>query len=232
MTDFRATYRLQLGPGMGFAQARELVPYLRDLGVSHLYLSPSLKARSGSTHGYDVVDPTQVSDTLGGQEALERLAQEPDVGVILDIVPNHMGTGDENRWWADPEERKRVFDVDSQTGFYRRFFDIDDLAAVRIEREDVFELVHGKVLELMGEGLIDGLRVDHPDGLADPRGYLERLRARGAEHVWVEKILHPGEALRDWPVDGTVGYEFLNDAIALFVDPAAEAAFGQWPPFE
>src|SRR4051794_36466156 len=229
VTDWRCTYRLQLGPDLDFAAARELVPYLRDLGVTHLYLSPSLQARSGSTHGYDVVDPTSLSRELGGEEAFRALAGA-GLGIVLDIVPNHMGTGDENRWWL--EDRERVFDVNPRTGFYRRFFDIDDLAAVRVEREDVFDLVHGKVLSLVEEGLVDGLRVDHPDGLADPAGYLRRLRDRGAPHVWVEKILHPGEALRDWPVDGTVGYEFLNDACALFVDPAAVKAFGEWPPFE
>src|SRR4051794_7346072 len=223
----RATYRLQLGPELTFEDARQLVPYLQELGVSHLYLSPSLQARSGSTHGYDVVDPTKVSEALGGEEGLRRLvAESEELGVILDIVPNHMGTGDENRWWADEDERNRVFDVDPETGFYRRFFDIDDLAAVRQEREDVFELTHRKTLELLRDGVVDGVRVDHPDGLADPAGYFRRLRDAGAPHVWIEKILHPGEPLReDWPVDGTVGYEFLNDAQAVFVDRNAEELF-------
>jgi (1->4)-alpha-D-glucan 1-alpha-D-glucosylmutase len=134
-----------------------------------------------------------------------------------------MGASDENRWWADEELRARFFDWDPDDGWYRRFFDIDDLAAVRVEDEEVFETLHAKVLALVREGVVDGLRVDHPDGLADPAGYLRRLREGGAEQVWVEKILHPGEALRDWPVAGTVGYEFLNDATALFVDPAGEA---------
>ncbi len=218
----RATYRLQLGPGLRFDDVRALVPYLRDLGISHLYLSPSLQARSGSTHGYDVVDPTRVSDALGGEEGLRALAGE-GLDIILDIVPNHMGTGDENRWWADPDERFRVFDVDPETGHYRRFFDIDDLAGVRVEDPAVFELTHRKVLDLLAEGVVQGLRIDHPDGLADPAGYLERLASAGAEHVWVEKILHPGEHLRDWPVEGTVGYEFLNDVQGVFVDPAGEA---------
>jgi (1->4)-alpha-D-glucan 1-alpha-D-glucosylmutase len=218
----RATYRLQLGPGLRFDDVRALVPYLRDLGISHLYLSPSLQARSGSTHGYDVVDPTRVSESLGGEDGLRALAGE-GLGIILDIVPNHMGTGDENRWWADETQRARVFDVDPDTGDYRRFFDIDDLAGVRVEDPEVFELTHRKVLELLSDGVIEGLRIDHPDGLADPAGYLRRLAEAGAEHVWVEKILHPGEALRDWPVEGTVGYEFLNDVQGLFVDPAGEA---------
>ena len=189
----RATYRLQLGPQMRFADVRALVPYLRSLGISHLYLSPSLQARSGSTHGYDVVDPTRVSDYLGGEEGLRELAQA-GLGIILDIVPNHMGTGDENRWWADEQERPRVFDVDPETGHYRRFFDIDDLAGVRVEDPEVFELTHRKVLSLLADGVIEGLRIDHPDGLADPAGYLERLADTDPAHpprIWVEKILHP-----------------------------------------
>jgi (1->4)-alpha-D-glucan 1-alpha-D-glucosylmutase len=207
---------------MRFDDVRALVPYLRDLGISHVYLSPILQARSGSTHGYDVVDPTRVSEALGGEHGLRELAGA-GLDLILDIVPNHMGTGEENRWWSDPTERLRVFDVDAETGHYRRFFDIDDLAGVRVEDPDVFELTHGKVLALVADGVVDGLRVDHPDGLADPAGYLQRLRAAGAGRVWVEKILHPGEQLRDWPVEGTVGYEFLNDVQGLFIDPAGEA---------
>ncbi len=217
----RCTYRLQLGPELDFRAALALVPYLRELGVSHLYLSPSLQARPGSTHGYDTVDPTRISEELGGEEAFRELAGA-GLGVILDIVPNHMGAAPENPWWADEEHRAELFDVDAETGFVRRFFDIDDLAAVRMEREEVFHLTHDKVLALLGEGILDGLRVDHPDGLADPAGYLARLRDAGAERVWVEKILHPGEALPPWPVSGTVGYEFLNDVLGLYVDPAGE----------
>ncbi|MEA2290030.1 MAG: (1-_4)-alpha-D-glucan 1-alpha-D-glucosylmutase [Solirubrobacteraceae bacterium] len=219
----RATYRLQLSPELGFRAVAELVPYLRDLGISHLYLSPSLQARSGSTHGYDVVDPTRVSEALGGEEGLREL-RAAGLPIVLDIVPNHMGVSDENRWWADESLRATFFDWDPEDGWYRRFFDIDDLAAVRVEDEEVFRVTHEKVLELLRDGVIDGLRVDHPDGLADPAGYLRRLHDAGAAHVWVEKILHTGEQLRDWPVQGTVGYEFLNDAAALFVDAAGQAA--------
>jgi (1->4)-alpha-D-glucan 1-alpha-D-glucosylmutase len=226
--DLRATYRLQLGPGMGFARARALVPYLRELGVSHLYLSPSLQARSGSTHGYDVVDPTRLSEELGGEREFRELAAA-GLGVILDIVPNHMGIGDQNRWWRDPETRARWFDLDPAGG-YRRFFDIDDMAAIRQERKEVFDTSHAKVLQLVREGVLDGLRVDHPDGLADPAGYLRALRSAGVERVWVEKILSRStrpERLREWPVSGTVGYEFLNDVCALFVDPAGCAPLTQ-----
>jgi (1->4)-alpha-D-glucan 1-alpha-D-glucosylmutase len=224
MTGFRATYRLQLGGDFGFAAARELVPYLADLGVSHLYLPPSFQARPGSTHGYDVVDPTSISEELGGEaefRALIGAAHEAGLGVILDIVPNHMATDDANRYWT--EQRSKFFDVDEETGKYRRFFDIDHLAGVRQEDPEVFEETHRLAISLIKDGLIDGLRIDHPDGLADPEGYLERLRDAGVEHVWVEKILDPGERLRpSWPVEGTVGYEFLNDVQAVFIDPAGE----------
>jgi (1->4)-alpha-D-glucan 1-alpha-D-glucosylmutase len=225
LSELRATYRLQLTSSFGFGAARRLVPYLRDLGISHLYLSPSLQARPGSTHGYDVVDPRRLSEALGGREEFERLSGEAraaGMGIILDVVPNHMGADEANRYWSDPGLRAKFFDVDPDTGRHRRFFDIDELAAVRQEDPEVFEETHALVVSLVRDGLVDGLRVDHPDGLADPRGYMEALAARGVERVWVEKILDPGERLRDWPVSGTVGYEFLNDVCALFVDPAGE----------
>lgn len=221
----RATYRLQLTDRFGFASARRLVPYLRDLGVSHLYLSPSLQARPGSGHGYDVIDPGRLSDELGGRQEFERLAAEADgagLGIILDVVPNHMAADQGNRYWADPALRRRFFDLDPVSGRHRRFFDIDELAGVRQEEPEVFERTHELALELVRHGLVDGLRVDHPDGLADPAAYLRRLRSEGVGRVWVEKILDPLERLRDWPVSGTVGYEFLNDVCALFVDPAGE----------
>ncbi len=224
MADFRCTYRLQLGPGFGFREARELVPYLQELGVSHLYLSPSLQALAGSTHGYDVVDPTRVSDELGGEEEFRRLCSA-GLGVVLDIVPNHMAGSDENPFWRDPLWRAKFFDLDWRTGAQRRFFDVGELAGVRMEDPEVWETTHAKVVELARDGLVDGVRVDHPDGLANPRRYLERLAEAGIEHVWVEKILEPGERLRpDWPVEGTTGYEFLNDVTALYVDPAGEEA--------
>ncbi len=226
MVSPRATYRLQLGPSLGFRGAGELVPYLAELGVSHLYLSPSLQARNGSTHGYDVVDPTRVDEDLGGEAELRDLsaaAQAAGLGIVLDIVPNHMAATDENPFWRDPLWRAKFFDLDWRTGFHRRFFDVGELAGVRMEDPEVWEVTHEKVLELARDGVVDGVRVDHPDGLANPRRYLERLRESGIERIWVEKILEPGERLRrDWPVEGTTGYEFANDVTALFVDPAAE----------
>ncbi|HJV29093.1 MAG TPA: alpha-amylase family glycosyl hydrolase [Gaiellaceae bacterium] len=227
ITPFHATYRLQLRPGFGFREARELVPYLTELGVSHLYLSPIMEAQSGSTHGYDVVDPTRISEQLGGEDAFHELAGA-GLGIVLDVVPNHMAASAENRWWADEKLRAKVFDWDSESGWYRRFFTIDELAGVRVEDPEVFQLTQHKALELVREGLVDGLRVDHPDGLADPRSYLDRLRDEGVRHVWVEKIVEPGERLRDWPVEGTTGYEFANDVTALFVDPAGEEPLTRW----
>jgi (1->4)-alpha-D-glucan 1-alpha-D-glucosylmutase len=228
VADLRCTYRIQLTPELGFRRVRDVVlPYVRDLGVSHLYLSPVLQARSGSTHGYDVADPTRVSAELGGEEELRGLceaAHAGGLGTILDVVPNHMAASEEeNRLWRDPELRARFFDSDPESGWYRRFFDIGELAGVRVEDPEVFEETHAKTLELVDGGLVDGLRIDHPDGLANPREYLDRLREGGVGRIWVEKILEPGEPLRaDWPVEGTTGYEFANDVTALFVDPAGE----------
>ncbi len=216
-------------PSFGFAAAAELVPYLRDLGISHLYLSPTLQARPGSTHGYDVVDPSRMSDALGGDSGFRELSEQAraaGLGIILDVVPNHMGAAPENRYWAEEALRERFFDIDPVSGRWRRFFDIDELAGIRIEDREVFEAVSSFILSLVRDGLVDGLRVDHPDGLADPLQYLSRLREGGAMRVWVEKILSATERLpASWPVTGTVGYEFLNLACGLFVDPAAEGVF-------
>ena len=335
----RSTYRLQLTPEFGFAAARDLIGYLADLGVSHVYLSPILQARSGSTHGYDVVDPTTVSAELGGEEELRALAaaaHDAGLGLVADIVPNHLGVSDDNPDWqhllaeGHGGEGARVFDVDwhpalpgaegkvilpvlgdhygtvlysgelqivdepdaagrrfrlryhdrsfplspesqeamervgrvdSLTGVpgqphtwtrmhgllerqhyrlvhwrigdrvlnYRRFFAVSDLAGVRQEDEHVFERTHTKILELVADGVLDGLRIDHPDGLRDPAQYLRRLADRtGGVWTVVEKITHPGEALEPWPAAGTTGYEFCNDAVGLFVDPSAEGAFDAW----
>src|SRR3712207_9378922 len=131
MSELRATYRLQLGGDFGFAQARELVPYLRDLGVSHLYLPPSFQAREGSTHGYDVVDPTSISNELGGErefEALARAVGEAGLGVILDHVPHHKATDDAKRHRAGPGLRGGQLDPHEQTGRHRGCFQLYPLA--------------------------------------------------------------------------------------------------------
>jgi (1->4)-alpha-D-glucan 1-alpha-D-glucosylmutase len=154
VADLRCTYRLQLTPELDFRRVREVVlPYAHELGVSHLYLSPVLQARHESTHGYDVVDPTCVSNELGGEEELRSLCEATrgaGLGTILDVVPNHMATSeDENPFWRDPEIRAKFFDWDRETGWYRRFFDIGELAGVRVEDPEVFEATHAKVLELV-----------------------------------------------------------------------------------
>jgi (1->4)-alpha-D-glucan 1-alpha-D-glucosylmutase len=380
----RATYRLQLHAGFTFADAAAAVPYLAELGISHLYLSPVLQAAPGSTHGYDVVDPDRVNGELGGEDgfrALVAAAHAADLGILLDIVPNHMSiAGTANRWWVDVLENGPAsyyahhFDVDwggadervlmpvlaerygralSSGGLqlargrgpgplevragelrfpmsphalgrivrragerighaelqfigdalaalppsadvgarrrrhrdravllarlaelgdraahaldeeiaainadpceldaileaqnyrlahwsvagsqlsYRRFFDIASLVGIRVELPDVFSAGHQRILGWVGDGTVDGLRVDHVDGLRDPEGYLRRLseawdEAAGSPWIVVEKILSGDEQLpASWPVAGTTGYEVMNRLAALLVDPDGERA--------
>ncbi|MER5936208.1 malto-oligosyltrehalose synthase [Streptomyces sp. NPDC001928] len=293
-----ATYRLQLQPAFPFGAAAAAVPYLASLGVSHLHLSPVLEAVPGSAHGYDVVDHARVREELGGEEglrALARTAREHGLGLVVDLVPNHMAMaprhnralwevlreGPDSRYarWFDidweaqggqvllpvlghplGEELGRlevdgdvlryydqVFPLREGTGElplpqlldaqwyrpawwrlartelnYRRFFSISELIGVRVEDPEVFEATHAKVLQLLHEGVIDGLRIDHPDGLADPDDYLRRLNeATGGRWTVVEKILSDGEHLpASWPVAGTTGYDALRHVDGLFTDPA------------
>ncbi|MEU6006155.1 malto-oligosyltrehalose synthase [Streptomyces sp. NPDC047453] len=293
-----ATYRLQLQPEFPFAAAERAVPYLASLGVSHLHLSPVLQAVPGSAHGYDVVDPTRVRDELGGEEglrALARTAREHGLGLVVDIVPNHMAMAPRynHALWEVLREGPaspyaRWFDIDweaqggkvllpvlghpvgRETGEltvdgdvlryhdhafplregtgrlplpelldaqwyrpvwwrlartelnYRRFFSISELIGVRVEDPEVFRATHAKILQLLAEGVVDGLRVDHPDGLADPDAYLRRLHeATGGRWTVVEKILSDGEHLpASWPVAGTTGYDALRHVDGLFTDPA------------
>jgi (1->4)-alpha-D-glucan 1-alpha-D-glucosylmutase len=293
MMDVQSTYRVQLSGAFGFAAARAAVPYLADLGVSHLYTSPILRARSGSAHGYDVVDPTQVSPELGGEAGLGELVatlQDHGMGLVVDLVPNHMTTSVESPWWVETlrggpgAEAARVFDIDWEAGGgrvrlpvlggpleqvadqvevgdgwvtyhehrfpmapgtdrleqqhyelvewrraavdlnYRRFFTVNELIGVRQEDPEVYRLTHATILRLVADGLVDGIRVDHIDGLADPAAYLRRL-APAVPFVVVEKILEDGERLPPWPVAGTTGYEFLAVADGVLVDRAAAGAF-------
>ncbi|OZI63782.1 malto-oligosyltrehalose synthase [Bordetella genomosp. 1] len=343
----RATARLQLHAGFTLDDARAQVPYYAALGISHLYLSPITTAREGSTHGYDVADHTQVSPALGGIAALRRLAEalrERQMGIIVDIVPNHMAAHPQNPWWHDvlkhgaasahahwfdidwnspsPALRGKVllpvlgdpYDAalrgggirlafDAEAARYvieaggtalplaegsldagalpdavlaahdpaeaagrarlhallenqhyrlswwrcapdqinwRRFFEVSELVGVRVELPEVFDAVHALTLRLYGAGLIDGVRIDHIDGLAQPAAYCRQLRtalleagahrdAQGLQtepYIVVEKILAPGEALPShWHVQGTTGYDFLDQVGALLHAPAAEAPF-------
>ncbi|MEU8520460.1 malto-oligosyltrehalose synthase [Streptomyces sp. NPDC048577] len=293
-----ATYRLQLQPEFPFPAAERAVPYLAGLGVSHLHLSPVLEAVPGSSHGYDVTDHRAIRAELGGEAGLRALAataRDHGMGLVVDLVPNHMAASPRHnhalrevlregpdspyaRWfdvdWAaadgrlllpvlpgrlsEARERMRVADgalhldgqefplrdgteelpldelLDAQwyrlcwwrlarTELnYRRFFTISDLIGVRVEDPGVFDATHGKILELVRDGVIEGLRIDHPDGLADPAGYLARLRESTGGGCWtvVEKILTGTEPLpADWPVAGTTGYDALRHVDGLFVDP-------------
>src|SRR3954469_14097709 len=268
-----STYRLQMrGNCFTFDDAVGLLDYLAALGVSHLYLSPILTAVEGSTHGYDVTDPTTVSAALGGAEGLERLstaARERQIGLIVDIVPNHLGVDkpEQNRWGRDVLEHGRsspyasYFDIDwdldpdgrivlpvlgsdgdpAPPGYpandkhyhaigwrngicgYRRFFSITSLAGLRQEDRAVFDATHVEVRRWLAEGLIDGLRVDHPDGLSNPTGYLVWLRELAGPDAWIviEKILAVDEPLEPTlPVAGTTGYDALREIGGLFIDPS------------
>ncbi|NTY59052.1 malto-oligosyltrehalose synthase [Mycolicibacterium sphagni] len=301
-----STYRLQLrGPSAGdaftFADAEKLLDYLDGLGVSHLYLSPILTAAPGSTHGYDVTDPTTVSEELGGPDGLARLAEAAKargLGLIVDIVPNHVGVDqpERNPWWWDVLRNGResayaqFFDIDwsvdpdgrillpvlgsdadtadltvdgdtlrlgdlafpiaSGTGDgtgaqvhdrqhykligwrngvcgYRRFFSITSLAGLRQEDPAVFETSHAEVARWFRDGLVDGVRIDHPDGLTDPTGYLHLLRDLVGPRAWIviEKILGAGEPLDpSLPIDGTTGYDVLREVGGIFVDPTGAEA--------
>jgi (1->4)-alpha-D-glucan 1-alpha-D-glucosylmutase len=340
MTTPRATMRLQFHRGFTFADARALVPYFAALGISHVYASPIMTARPGSTHGYDVVDPTRINPELGGENEFRQFVAElrrNDLGLIVDIVPNHMAIGNDNAWWMDVLAQGRrsryahYFDIDwnppnrhlagklllpvlgqpygealeageitlgrgnegsgpiiryrqhsfplapgaaftkvAFTDFdpsspggrdrlhnlletqhyrlawwrtandeinWRRFFDINELAAIRVEDGDVFEAVHGSLFRLYAEGLIDGVRVDHVDGLRQPEKYCRKLRERlraledkrpsaallGTAYLVVEKILASNEILSmDWQADGTTGYDFMDEVSALLHDEAGE----------
>ncbi|MFZ4264726.1 malto-oligosyltrehalose synthase [Streptomyces arboris] len=298
-----ATYRLQLQPDFPFPAAEKAVPYLAALGVSHLHLSPVLEAVPGSRHGYDVVDHSRVREELGGEEGLRSLAataREHGLGLVLDIVPNHMAAVPRHNrqlWEVLREGRAspyaRWFDIDWAAGGdkvllpvlagplgeqldgltvdvgaevlrygeqefplragtadlplpelldaqhyrlawwrlartelnYRRFFTVSELIGVRVEHPEVFDATHGKVLELLRDGVLDGLRIDHPDGLADPAAYLRQLNeATGGRWTVVEKILTGDEPLPPgWAVAGTTGYDALHRIDGLFTDPAGAA---------
>jgi (1->4)-alpha-D-glucan 1-alpha-D-glucosylmutase len=240
----RATYRLQLRGGVTLSTAAELAGYLDRLGVSHLYTSPSQTAAPDSTHGYDVADPTEVDSQIGGEAGHVELTQAlTDVGLgrLIDIVPNHLAAHPANPWWASVLEQGELsewastFDVDWEEGGgriandparpnYRRFFDISGLVGVRVEDPEVLDRTHRLALGWVERGEVDGLRIDHPDGLRHPAEYFADLRARsGGTWTVIEKILAPHEELPDsWQVDGTTGYEFCRRVTGVLIDPTGE----------
>lgn len=297
-----ATYRLQVHAGFTLDDAAQLAGYLADLGVTHAYSSPLLRSAEGSTHGYDTVDHAHIDEARGGRAGFDRFVaalHEQGLGLVLDLVPNHMGVDDPAAapWWWDVLRHGRdsahaaAFDVDWDFGGgkvripvlgsaddveklevvdgelryydnrfpiapgtgdgtpqevharqhyelvdwrradsdlnYRRFFAINTLAGLRVEDPAIFDATHELVLQLVRDGAVDGLRIDHPDGLADPKGYLDRLaEASGNRWTVVEKILEPGEELPEgWATAGTTGYDALTEVDRVLVDPAGEAAF-------
>ena len=302
----RSTYRLQIRSSFTLDDAADLCGYLTDLGVDWVYFSPILTAAAGSDHGYDVVDPSTVDPARGGREGLERASRifhEAGRGILVDIVPNHVGVARpaENPWWWDVLARGRgsryadAFDIDWDFGEgklrlpvlgedvaeaaasgalrveegelrygdhrfplaegtaaagevlavhslqhyelmhwrreawdlnYRRFFGVSSLAAVRVEDPAVFDETHVEIRRWFAKGLVDGLRVDHPDGLRAPVEYLERLAGvTGDRYVVVEKILERGEALPQFfAAQGTTGYDALAEVDRVLVDPRGEDA--------
>ncbi len=336
----RATMRLQFHRGFTFGHALPLVRYFASLGISHVYASPIMTARPGSMHGYDAIDVTRVNPELGGEEELRRLVRElrgHRLGLIVDIVPNHMAVGNGNAWWmdvlargrnsryakyfdidwtpSDPELRGKVllpilgrpygevlgageltlrmresrppmvkyFDHEFPVAVecadstwrgcarltenspaarerlhnllerqhyrlawwgsandrinWRRFFDINDLAAMRVEDQEVFDAMHATIFRLYAEGIVDGVRVDHVDGLSFPGQYCRQLRARlrelererpadcpaGPAYFVVEKILAHDEQLPTaWETNGTTGYDFMDEISAVQHDSAGE----------
>ncbi len=312
------TYRLQLHPGFGFADAERTVPYLSQLGIATLYLSPIAEAVPGSTHGYDGIDPTRLRAELGGSDGFTSLVATcatHGLGICVDHVPNHLAAWPGGGWWrrllaeGPDSPMGEVFDVDwdaaargrragalstpgrkvtlaildrpleaalaegrlrlsvratepvievgppGLTGIdlpisgggvrdgedvaevlavqhyrlvdwhdsadrnYRRFFDIDGLAGVRVEVPAVFDATHALLLSLVEAGHVSAIRIDHVDGLREPTAYLRRLADRTGLPIVVEKILTDNERLRaDWPVRGTTGYEVIDDIAGALVD--------------
>jgi len=295
------TYRLQVTADFTLDDAAAVAGYLADLGVTHAYSSPLLRSAAGSTHGYDTVDHAHIDEPRGGRAGFDRLVaalHEHGLGLVLDLVPNHMGVSDpaESAWWWDLLQHGRdsahadAFDVDWDFGGgkvripvlgsaddvsqlevvdgelryydnrfplapgtgsgsaqevharqhyelvdwrcaddqlnYRRFFAINTLAGLRVEDPEVFRATHALIVELVDDGSVDALRIDHPDGLADPKGYLDALaEATGDRWTVVEKILEPGEELpSSWKTAGTTGYDALTEVDDVLIDPAGEAA--------
>ena len=301
----RSTYRLQIHEGFDLFKAADVADYVHELGADWLYLSPLLTAEAGSEHGYDVVDHGAVDPARGGTiglDAASAAAHRLGMGVLVDIVPNHVGvaTPAANAWWWDVLTHGResrfaeAFDIDWDFGGgrvripvldgtpepveglsivdgelryrehryplapgtadddvspaevhsrqhyelvdwrradaelnYRRFFAVNSLAGIRVEIPWVFEESHREILRWITDGLADGLRIDHPDGLADPAGYLDSLaEAIGGRFVVVEKILEGDEQLpASWATAGTTGYDAIGDIDRVLVDPAGQAVF-------
>ncbi|MCU1359004.1 MAG: treY [Ilumatobacteraceae bacterium] len=297
-----STYRFQVLGEFTLHDVAGVADYVRQLGVDWLYLSPLLKAEAGSEHGYDVVDHSQIDPARGGAaglDAVAAIARQLQLGILVDIVPNHVGVASamDSVWWRDlltngqSSRYAEAFDVDWAFGGgriripvlgdedspeleigdgalhygdltfpiapgtadegedaitvlsrqhyelvswrradadlnYRRFFAVNTLAGIRVEEPWVFDESHLEIVRWIRDGLVNGLRVDHPDGLADPGDYLDKLAtATDRTYVLVEKILQRGEALpSSWAVAGTTGYDALAEIDRVLIDPGARAS--------
>jgi malto-oligosyltrehalose synthase/malto-oligosyltrehalose trehalohydrolase len=308
-----STYRLQITEDFDLLEAARTLTHLRELGVDWVYLSPLLASESGSDHGYDVSDHSSVDPARGrasGLSALSSEARRLGMGVLVDIVPNHVGVARpwENHWWwhvlthGQDSPYASAFDIDWEFGGgrvripvvgdddlldggrianlrvlagelhyhdqrfplasgsaergaeedpdavharqhyeliswrradselnYRRFFAVNTLVAIRVEDPEWFARSHEEIARWFDEGLVDGLRIDHPDGLRDPVKYLADLEGlTGGAYVLVEKILEPGEELStSWATAGTTGYDAMATIDRMLVDPAGEQPLGE-----
>ena len=231
-----STYRIQLNQNFNFAQAEKILPYLKKLGVSWIYLSPITEANPGSLHGYDVADPNQISSDAGGLagfEAFSHTLNSLHMGLLVDFVPNHMAASEHNPWWQDVvkqgEKSKYAtyFDIfwhssNAEKISYRRFFDINELICLRMEDPNVFTATHKLILQLINNDQITGIRLDHIDGLKNPGAYLDLLATKINKPFYtvVEKILARNERPpATWDIVGTTGYDFTNELNQIFVNP-------------
>ncbi|STX50375.1 Maltooligosyl trehalose synthase [Legionella busanensis] len=232
-----ATYRVQLNKDLPFEKVESLLDFFKKLGISDIYTSPILQAQPGSTHGYDATNYEEINQDLGGYDGFKHFCltlQEKGLNLCVDIVPNHMASTEHNNYWQDVLKKREksdfafLFDVNwthstQDKLVYRRFFDINELVCMRVEDPNVFAKTHQLLFSLIKQKLIQGLRIDHIDGLRNPAHYLKSLKEHTASdfYIVVEKILGFAETLPEtWLIDGTTGYDFLNRLNQVYVKPS------------
>lgn len=245
-----SSYRLQLSKDFDFAKAADLLPYLKELGVEMVYTSPYFEVVKGLNNPYMIISFHQISSELGGEKAFEtfcKKCKEHKILHMMDIVPNHMAANTENLWWNDVVEKNEsseyapFFDIDWAWGKgkvirpgmcfniheeinYRRFFDICEMVGINIENEALYKLFFLKISSYVKKGWIHGFRIDHIDGLKDPKTFLEKVRDDFPDlYITLEKIVQQGESIRPSLLcDGSVGYDILFLIDQILLDPSGE----------